>query len=302
MSSVAPAIRRILGLGPSRGGVVLLYHRVALLDHDPHCLAIPPERFAQHLEVIVEHGVPMSLTEMVARAGAGELPPGAVAITFDDGYADNLLNAAPLLVAAGIPATMFLSTRAIVDQSEFWWDQIEQALITNTIDRSAFDEWCVRLRVMSSAEREESLAALAQRSGASRTPRPSHRPLTSAEVTTLASQPGITVGAHTQNHPSLAGLPGDIQHQEIAESKRVLEQMLGTPVTSFAYPFGGQHDISGETRAAARVAGMTIACSTIGGRVRRATNPLSIPRVLVRNWTADEFAQRFMEWVGVAAR
>lgn len=267
MSSVAPAIRRILGLGPSRGGVVLLYHRVTLLDHDPHRLAIAPERFAQHLEVIVEHGVPMSLTEMVARAGAGELPPGAVAITFDDGYADNLLNAAPLLVAAGIPAAMFLSTGAIVNQSEFWWDEIERG-----------------------------------RPGEGRPPRPSHRPLTPAEVTTLASQPGITIGAHTHNHPSLASLPADIQKQEIAESKRLLEQMVARPVTSFAYPFGSQHDVSDETRAAARASGMTIACSTIGGRVGSDTDPLSIPRVLVRDLTGDAFAQRFTAWAGVSAR
>jgi peptidoglycan/xylan/chitin deacetylase (PgdA/CDA1 family) len=259
--TVVPAIRRLLGLGPSRGGVVLLYHRVASLEHDPHSLAISPEHFAQHLDVLVEHGVPMPLTEMVALASAGDVPPGAVAVTFDDGYADNLLNAAPLLAAAGVPATMFLSTGAIVNQSEFWWDDIERA-----------------------------------------TPRQSHRPLTQAEVVELASQPGIAIGAHTHNHPSLASLPRDIQYQEIAESKRVLEGMLAMPVTNFAYPFGGRHDVSDETRAAAAAAGMTIACTTVGGRVRRDTDPLSVPRVLVRDWSGEAFAQRFMEWAGVAAR
>lgn len=248
---------------------MLLYHRVTDLEPDPHRLAIPPDRFKSHLDAIVRFGVPMSLAAMLDAARQGALPAGAVAVTFDDGYADNLANAAPLLVDAGVPATMFLSTGAIVNRREFWWDEYERNC--------------------------------PQESGAC-APRHTHRPLATEEVAALASMPGITIGSHTVNHPSLAALPPEAQYREIAQARSMLESLIARPVEFFAYPFGGADDVSADTIRAARRAGVTIACTTMGGPVTRATDPMRVPRAVVRDWSANEFARRFARWTGVPAR
>ena len=108
---------------------MLLYHRVAELASDPQCLAVSPARFADHLDVIRRHGLPVSLADLVDRSQREAVPAGAVAVTFDDGYADNLTTALPLLAAADVPATVMVSTLPLAHGREFWWDELERRLL-----------------------------------------------------------------------------------------------------------------------------------------------------------------------------
>ena len=108
---------------------MLLYHRVTNLAADPQRLAVSPAHFADHLEVVRADGVLMSLEELVDAARQGRLPPRAVAITLDDGYEDNLRNAAPLLADAHAPATAFVSTGPLGRGGEFWWDEIDRLVL-----------------------------------------------------------------------------------------------------------------------------------------------------------------------------
>src|SRR5439155_1180311 len=85
------------GLDMGTAPVVLLYHRIAHATSDPQLLCVKPEHFAQHVEVVAESYQPVRLRDLVAALRAGELPSRAVAITFDDGYADNLAAAKPVL-------------------------------------------------------------------------------------------------------------------------------------------------------------------------------------------------------------
>lgn len=83
---------------------ILVYHRVAEPGCDPFSLAVSPRRFADHIEALRARHSIVPLRELAAAAAAGRVPHRAVSITFDDGYADNLYAARPLLVAAGAPA------------------------------------------------------------------------------------------------------------------------------------------------------------------------------------------------------
>src|SRR5689334_13405974 len=76
-------------------GLVLCYHRVAELDSDPQLLAVAPQRFRDHVELLAQRWSPLPFEDMVAQRD--RLRRGSVAITFDDGYADNLHAAAPIL-------------------------------------------------------------------------------------------------------------------------------------------------------------------------------------------------------------
>src|SRR5258708_1690179 len=91
-------------------GLVLLYHRVAAPSWDPFDMCVEPERFEQQLAALsrVADFVPLSAIASGLRRGRRERP--VVALTFDDGYADNLHGALPLLERYGAPATVFITT------------------------------------------------------------------------------------------------------------------------------------------------------------------------------------------------
>ena len=109
-------------------GVVLMYHRVASGLVDPWRLCVSPANFVAQLEVLAAHFRVATLHELVAARGSDGSRP-SVAITFDDGYADNLLAAAPLLVRKGLPATFFLTSGMLGSEREFWWDELDQLLL-----------------------------------------------------------------------------------------------------------------------------------------------------------------------------
>jgi len=109
--------------------IILMYHRVTELANDPYLLAVRPEHFAGHLDAIRTHGVPMPLQELVRALRQGKVPRRAVAVTFDDGYADNLHYAKPLLARHEVPATAFVTAGQVGRDREFWWDELDRLLL-----------------------------------------------------------------------------------------------------------------------------------------------------------------------------
>ena len=110
-------------------GLILMYHRIGEEDIDPWSLRVTPEHFAEHLEVLNEHTKPMSLKELARGHREGNMRDRAVAITFDDGYANNLHQAKPILEKYQIPATVFVTTEYISNPREFWWDELERIIL-----------------------------------------------------------------------------------------------------------------------------------------------------------------------------
>lgn len=124
--------------GPRRAGdasrksrlLILLYHRVAYAPCDPWSLAVTPEHFATQLAIISRLCRPLALTDALRALQEGRLPRRAVVTTFDDGYADNLHTAVPLLERYGVPATMFITTKGTRGDREFWWDELGRILLS----------------------------------------------------------------------------------------------------------------------------------------------------------------------------
>ncbi|MBD2387217.1 polysaccharide deacetylase family protein [Cylindrospermum sp. FACHB-282] len=110
-------------------GLILMYHRIAEQDIDPWSLCVTPENFSEQLAILQQYTQPMSLQELAQAQQAGKIPSRAVAITFDDGYANNLHNAKPILESYHIPATVFVTTGYIGRNREYWWDELEQILL-----------------------------------------------------------------------------------------------------------------------------------------------------------------------------
>ena len=106
-----------------------MYHRVADEPSDPFKICVTPQHFAEHLEVLKKHSHPMPLRQIVQAVAEGKSPHQGVAVTFDDGYSDNLHHAKPLLEQYDIPATVFVTTGNIDREREFWWDELERLLL-----------------------------------------------------------------------------------------------------------------------------------------------------------------------------
>ena len=108
--------------------LILMYHRVAEIDNDPWSLTVTPKNFSEHLEIIRKLGNPVHLSLLRRRINDNKSVKRYIVLTFDDGYADNLYNAKPLLEKYDIPATVFVTSSAINKRREFWWDELDRLI------------------------------------------------------------------------------------------------------------------------------------------------------------------------------
>ena len=115
--------------GRGRGALILLYHRVADAETDPWSLCVTPRHFAEQVEILGRHVRTVPLRQLGAALADGKRLEGSVVVTFDDGYADNLHNARPVLERHDVPATFFLTTGYLGGRREFWWDELERLLL-----------------------------------------------------------------------------------------------------------------------------------------------------------------------------
>jgi peptidoglycan/xylan/chitin deacetylase (PgdA/CDA1 family) len=92
-------------------------------------------------------------------------------------------------------------------------------------------------------------------------------------------QAGVEIGSHTLRHPHLTALPPAQMAQEIGDSRRRLEDQLGTPCLSFAYPYG---DWNRTARDLVEKAGYRVACITRRAVARATDDRLALPRINIR--------------------
>lgn len=285
---------------------VLMYHHVAKVEVDPWDLCVTPKNFAAQLQVLSAYCDVVPLAGLRERLASSQASKPVVAITFDDGYVDNLLAAKPLLEKAGMPATVFVATGQLDSDREFWWDELDQLLLHDrplppgveltiggrsghwelTDRNEAYLSIWSQMQPLAPAEQIATLDALAEALGTTAIRRDSHRTLTSSGLKELAAGGLIEIGAHTINHPRLTSYGTQAQQREMVESKTKLESVLGRSISSFAYPFG-DHD-RGTVRVAGE-AGFALACTTEERLVSRRDNPLAIPRFAVGNWGGEAF-------------
>ena len=300
--------------------IILIYHRVADVAFDPQLLCVSKTHFAEHLEYLRRHYHPMSLQDLKQAVSTGKVPRYGVVVTFDDGYADNLWNAKPLLEAAYVPATIFITSGKVGDEREFWWDDLERLILlppklpveltleirgnrhsfqTKTSKERQNTYYALHrlLRPLDNAARELVIAELVRWAGVSSQGREDYRPMNPQEVATLADGGLVEVGAHTVTHSVLGSQPVEVQRYELFTSKQELEKIIGRCVTSFSYPYGGRGDIGQETVGLVREAGFEIACANVQGAVGKRTNLYWLPRCLMRNWDGDEFASKLREFL-----
>lgn len=306
--------------------IILIYHRVSDDDFDPQLLCVSLKNFAEHMRILRSAFRPCSLGSLTGPKHLNLFSPQKVVVTFDDGYADNLLNAKPILRQFGIPATVFVTTGFIGANDLPYWDELSNLFLESAslpsrlklsvkgetkiwefsseppVDKSwnllqesniprqdAYKVLCDHLRSLNAAERKETMSEIRTWSGKTEPYSVAKRFMTHEELGLLTVDSMIEIGAHTISHPSLAALPEEEQRFEIVQGKFLLEEMSGRKVCSFAYPYGGRENFTPSTVRIIKEAGFESACSNFGGTVNAGTDRYQLPRILIRNWSGDEF-------------
>ena len=295
--------------------LILGYHRVAAADPDLLGMCTPPDSFARQLEIVRTEANPISVDELVDGLARGSLPPRALCVTLDDGYFDALENAAPALVAAGVPATVFVVS-GLVDVVP-WWERL--AAIVATAERiprhielpsegkpiawqSASDSPS-RAEVVLGLQRElidldtpVRDCVLDELSGAiapGATPPSGPRLLSRDELGRLAAQPGIAIGSHSATHPRLASLSESAQKAEIESSRHELEGALGRPPRAFSYPNGS---CTSATHRLVEGAGFECAFTSATGVATPRGDRLALPRFWVGDLDDETLIRLLRHW------
>lgn len=306
-------VPRILGINPSQVLSILVYHRV-LKKTDFLRQGVPTvEEFSWQMELLSKHFTPLPLGEALVRLSEGTLPKRAVCVTFDDGYADNLELALPVLKTWNIPATVYVAT-GFLDGGRMWNDSIiefvrnypdaslrldevsEQPFAMETrSDRIQTANELIRFaKYMDQASRidfSDMLSRMSQRSG---NPLPTDLMLNSNQVVGLSKQ-GVNIGGHTINHPILTEISDDQARYEISEGRSQLEGLIQSPVEHFAYPNGiREKDFDRRHEKIVRAAGFRSAVTTHWGASDKLTRMSAIPRFTPWDKDAYKFALRLV--------
>jgi peptidoglycan/xylan/chitin deacetylase (PgdA/CDA1 family) len=294
-------LRSLFGITSPAGArgrlCTLIFHRV-LPEPDP---LFPGEVHAAQFDAICGWLAAwfntLPLDSAVQRLQAGTLPSRALAITFDDGYADNHDVAMPILRKHGLTATFFVAT-GFLDGGRMWNDSIIESIrrtrcpqldagmlgiegladlpLHTPAQRSAAIERLLgAIKYLPAEQRLDCVQHVAQACAAEL---PDDLMMRSQQVRALHTA-GMQVGAHTVSHPILARLQTQQARQEIDDSRRQLQDIVGAPVTLFAYPNGKPAtDYCPRDVELVRELGFTAAVSTAWGVAQRSSSPWELPR------------------------
>ena len=251
---------------PWRGrACVICYHRILPddefeADKSPNYnLIMPTSKFAEQIEFLSENHEVVSMDGLVDYLESEpdrDANKFVVAVTFDDGYKDNLTHALPILEQYNIPATIYITTRFPEGDTWMWWNEIwdyldnNAALEVNDVPEgltistlrqkikcfNKLFDWILNL----SYEKQKKYVETITKSVARK--QYSNLCLNWEEIKILDQHPLVTIGAHTNSHPNLKKLTEQEAFAEMSYSKNLLEEKLKHSVEHFAYPFGTHNE------------------------------------------------------------
>jgi len=310
-----------------------MYHRVRGRDElgDARLLAVqrgvPVDLLEKHLQIFRWFGPLKTLGEAFDHLHDPAKPGrNVIAITFDDGYRDNLTLAAPLLARHGVRATIFPVVRTASGGRPLWWDELTHTLARGNINGGGLVpclanlEYCElspadrdrigprasrasmarflseRLVELPGTRRERVLNSLAERLGVPPAESDHAHLYASWDELRAVADAGFEIGGHTLDHVVLPREdPVDAEIQ-ITGSRKAIEQLLRRPVRSFAYP-NGRHDAT--VRALTAAAGYRLAITVEHGVNYADTDPYALRRMPISRERPFELALKlaFYGWV-----
>lgn len=322
---VVAAARRYQLWRPT-GLTVAAYHRVSDPARsnglDPELIDATPQEFEAQVGYLKENFRIVTIDEVLrAHRERRPLSPDSVLITFDDGYRDNYEVAFPILKRMGVPAAFFVTTGYLTDRRLFWWERVNNFVRSATVQQlrieypapEVIDLSTPKAKVRAKArlnriikdsfglDLERFLAGVVKAGGIPWTEDESRHHgdralMTWDDVRTMRAA-GMGIGSHTAGHRVLETLPPAELAKELRSSRETLEEQLGEPVTTIAYPVGRSIAKFPAVRKALAEAGYELGFTSRPGvnRLPPHDDPFDVKRVTVDRdrppaWTRLRFA------------
>ncbi|HVZ74053.1 MAG TPA: polysaccharide deacetylase family protein [Polyangia bacterium] len=288
-----PAVWHRLGpLTRPPGVIVLTYHDVFQTRGPLEGMRI--DLFAEQMRWVRDHCEPIEPEAVVERSRDARRSRPAVLVTFDDGYRSYHDLAYPVLKELGIPALVFVATSFMDEGGMMWTDQVQRAAAASTIaeldvpwsgERVPLPDAAARkalgararahLKTLPDTERRAQMKTLLAALGAS--PHGERTMLTWDEVRRTMDL--TRYGGHSHTHPILSRLDTATARHEIETCHARVTAETGRAPKHFAYPNGGPHDFTTETKEIVRASGFEIAFSTTVGIAGPDTDWLAVKRI-----------------------
>lgn len=317
---------------------ILMLHGVEAEPLRPPCPYVHDvATLKRQLSYVGKHFHVLPLETALTALAAGTLPDQAAAITFDDGTANLLTYAAPVLHDLGLPAAVFVTTGPMDSEHTLWPDELWLAFTRTSKAEVDLTQW--GLGVMPLGEPALRAAACTQAVEYLKTVSDSER-ITRAESLMFALSPGaggagpfrilswpqadaltasgISLHPHSVTHPILSRCSDAKVEAEITDSCAAVERATGSAPTIFAYPNGRPQDFDDRAKSALRRHGIQWALATSSGLAGRRSDPLALPRVSIGSqigfaefrlvvsgaltWTGDGWLPGLRTLIGSAAR
>lgn len=304
-----------------------MYHRIADETCDPWGLCVSASEFDEQLAVLADHRAVVDLAAFTDD-DTYRLTDHRLAVTFDDGYLDNLRTALPLLEKHEIPATLFVVGHAIGRRREFWWDALQRAVLESgplpevldfpfgsgvqrhLVDHRESDPVAADWRadgatpggprqqlfgdlwsaivVLPPAEQDAAVDHLLQWAGQPLEPPSTRLPMSPDELAAFAGHPLITIGNHTLDHLSLPDLSPERQQAQVTAGHQLIAELTGRPPDRFSYPFGRYAE---PARNALQSLGVELGCTSVPRTAGTGDDRRALPRLQATGMDGDEFAR-----------
>ncbi len=296
----ARASRQVRDLRNVEALTILAYHRVsdeASPLTDGRSLTHSIGDFEKQMAYLADRFEPMRLSEAIAALKLGKPLRRALVVTFDDGYAESLQIAAPILRRFGIPATLCITT-AVVDNGDLLWrDKLNWLLMSghavavcdaiNAAYRKRGIETQPGESVLDLARRHylhevihPLLDELMIRAGTSAADLARKlRPYVTRDALRSADPDWIEIANHSHTHPVLAALEPATQRNELETASEILTSIMGRMPEAVAIPFGIKAAYSPETIDLIRETGHAAALDLRRRPNRAGVSPLELSRI-----------------------
>lgn len=294
--------------------LVLCYHAVISDDvpKDQRAnIAVTQSQFELQLCELVRHWTPIAITGLSSAIYEKRpLPSNAVLVTFDDGFRNNIEHAAPILQKYRIPAIFFLTTGLIGTKHLLWTQELVERIVAwpdgsfpryaplqtelpcEPSKRLSFAAGVVaHCKRLPNSERTDFMEKLRKHELRidAKWKQELYDFMSWDDVRELRDR-GFEIGSHTVNHPILSSLASDELERQLKESKQKIECEIGRECTCFAYPNGGNLDVSDEVINMAIDTGFRLGFKLCGSLNPSNLKPLEIDRMCV---TQDMSLRRF---------
>lgn len=298
-------LSRALALRYRGCGVIFALHSVVADDafHPDHTLRCPVSTLEWVVRRLRRRNLDIITLDEVVERLSEPAPKPFAAFTFDDGFADNLTLALPVMEKYAAPFTVYVPTGMIARDIDAWWfgvaawirrrDRIDLPGLGRFVCADAAGKQRTYSAIEAAIHQNFDLLPAVREALAANdidiAPLVDREALTENQLRTLAQHPLVTIGGHTTTHLNLARAPAATAKMEMADNRKFLQDVTGQPVWHNAYPFGHAGACGAREADISRTVGFRTAVTTRPGAIfpQHRDHRHALPRICV---TRDENA------------